>query len=775
MLGDQVTRVQSALRAVHHKNQVQALMDAVLSPQSQQISRNSLRQRFRDVSEAAGSAPAVWGMCMFSFSPRWRSGSEQAATDAVCTNEGREINAAVESTPCLLPVLITRENESGVVEGVGLAIKIEYRCLGLQSACTLCALTSRSGKGTRGGTRSSHCGGCVRRGGKVATFCWKSCGARLSGTRLKLGKLKVVRRQLLQRYEHQPFVSCLAGLYGCQWRRYQRARAQPGECCCSKVECGSFGLLILTFFLSLVFLYFWIEAQNDYNDFDWFNFGTLGFWFPWSLVLLVVAAALFTYIALLLVLAVCLLSEGQRLYLHWSHKTGIIVTLVFSAIATAILSDLWSKEWTTLLLSLQVTAPVLHVAALSLMAIISWPIALHFFRMNNRARQVAVLGVFLSGLFSLYLVPLGMYSPCIKDSGTLGAAPMLIGHRGAPMLAPENTLMSFEKAVEAGGDGLETDVTISYDGVPFLMHDSTLRRTTNIAEVFPNRTYFDASMFTWAELQQLNAGDWFLSRDPFGTVSSLTEVDRNQAKNQSIPSLAQFLEVAARSGRQVLFDLRRPPFGHPYCHSYINTTLQVVLDHINSSQVLWLPSQDRELVQAVDPELQQTSGQRWSIQELLDGHITTLNLHYSSMSQEQISKYRSVNISTNLYVISQPWLYTLAWCAGAQSLTTNSIHILSNIDKPLFLMTPEEYTLMWILTDVVSAILIISIFIFHWWRERGLPFLSGSRQTHENGPYSKFRTELSDVWSISGVNVQPEQRSTPTLHPNPHLPTITEE
>ncbi|XP_051255638.1 glycerophosphodiester phosphodiesterase domain-containing protein 5, partial [Dicentrarchus labrax] len=611
-------------------------------------------------------------------------------------------------------------------------------------------------------------------------------------TRLKLGKLKVVRRQLLQRYEHQPFVSCLAGLYGCQWRRYQRARAQPGECCCSKVECGSFGLLILTFFLSFLFLYFWCEAQNDYNDFDWFNFGTLGFWFPWSLVLLVVAAALFTYIALLLVLAVCLLSEGQRLYLHWSHKTGIVVTLVFSVTATAILSDLWSKEWKTLLLSLQVTAPFLHVAAVSLMAILSWPIALHFFRMNKRAgrvmlshvgglswqdimRQVAVLGLYLSVLFSLYLVPLGMYSPCIKEAGTLGPAPALIGHRGAPMLAPENTVMSFEKAVEAGGEGLETDVTISYDGVPFLMHDSTLRRTTNVAEVFPNRTHFDASMFTWAELQQLNAGDWFLSRDPFGTVSSLSEADCSQAQNQSIPSLAQFLEVAARSGKLVLFDLHRPPYGHPYSQSYINTTLQVVQAHINSSQVLWLPSEDRELVQTVDPELQQTSGEKASIQELTDGHITRLNLHYSTMSQQQISKYQTVNISTNLYVISQPWLYTLAWCAGAQSVTTNSIHILSNINKPLFLMTPEEYSLMWILTDAVSAVLIIAVFIFHWWRERGLPFWSGSRQTHENGPYSKFRTELSDVWSISSVNVRPDLRSTPSSPSNPHLPTITEE
>ena len=74
-------------------------------------------------------------------------------------------------------------------------------------------------------------------------------------------------------------------------------------------------------------------------------------------------------------------------------------------------------------------------------------------------------------------------------------------------------------------------------------------------------------------------------RDPFGTGSSLSETERSSIQNQSIPSLAQFLEVAAGSGRLVLFDLRRPPYGHPYNMSFINTTLQVVRDHINSSQV----------------------------------------------------------------------------------------------------------------------------------------------------------------------------------------------
>ncbi|XP_051952708.1 glycerophosphodiester phosphodiesterase domain-containing protein 5-like isoform X2 [Xyrauchen texanus] len=592
--------------------------------------------------------------------------------------------------------------------------------------------------------------------------------------RLKLGKLKVVRRQLLQRYEHQPFVSCLAGLYGCQWRRYQRAKAQPRECCCSQLECGSFVLLIITFFLTLIFLYFWSEAQNDYNDFDWFNFGNFGFWFPWSVVLLVVAAALFTYIALLLVLAVCLLSEGQRLYLHWSHKIGILVTLIFSISAIAVLSDLWSKEWTTLLISFQVTAPFLHVGGVSLMALLSWPIALHFFRMDKRARQVTLLSLYLAVLFALYLVPLDMHSLCIKEEGTLGPAPILIGHRGAPMFAPENTQLSFEKAIESGGEGLETDVTISYDGVPFLMHDSTLRRTTNVHEVFPNRTDDPAGMFTWAELEMLNAGSWFLRRDPFGTVSSLDVEERVQVQNQTVLTLKEFLNLAAQHGRLVIFDLRRPPRGHPYRDSWINRTLEVLHNesYINSSQVLWLLADQRSVVQELDPELQQTSGDQAPIEELQEEHIVRLNLHYSYISQEQIRKYASVNISTNLYVISQPWLYSLAWCAGAHSVTTNALHALKKLQRPMFLMTPAEYSLMWILTDIVSAFLITAVFIFHWWRERGLPFWSGSRQVNENGPYSKFRTELSDVWSISSVTVREEAQSSPVT---PNLPTISEE
>ncbi|XP_070838571.1 glycerophosphodiester phosphodiesterase domain-containing protein 5-like [Chaetodon trifascialis] len=574
-------------------------------------------------------------------------------------------------------------------------------------------------------------------------------------SQLQFGRLRGLRAKLLRRYEHRPFVSCLSGLYGCRWRRYERSRTQPGDCCCNKLEGVSFALLVVAFCLTLVFLFFWGQAKNDYNDFDWFNFGNLGFWFPWSVVLLVIAAGFFTYVTVLMLLAVCLLSEGQKLYLHWSHKIGILVSLTFSIVATAVLSDLWSKEWTTLLLSFQVTAPYLHVGGVLLMTALAWPIALHFFRMSSRARRGLIMGGYLTALSGLYLVPLGLYSPCIKEEGTLGPPPALIGHRGAPMLAPENTLMSFEKAVEAGSEGLETDVTISIDGVPFLMHDQTLQRTTNVHEIFPNRTGFPASMFTWSELQSLNAGAWFLSHDPFGTVGSLGADGRRRAGTQSVCSLRIFLQLAAHNDKLVIFDLYRPPRGHPYRDTWIQRTLEVIQNEssIQSSQVLWLPPDLRALVQEMDPELQQTSGSRLPLEELQRNHIVKLNLHYSSMSPELISEHAAANISTNLYVISQPWLYSLAWCSGVQSVTTNAPHLLGAMSSPLFLMSPDEYKLMWILTDLLSFVLIVIIFTFHRWRERGLTF----KISQDNGTYSKFRTEMSDIWSVSSANCQAER------------------
>ncbi len=82
--------------------------------------------------------------------------------------------------------------------------------------------------------------------------------------------------------------------------------------------------------------------------------------------------------------------------------------------------------------------------------------------------------------------------------------------------------MALEKARACNVDLWETDVQATADGELVLFHDRTLHRTTDIAEhpEFLPRRPWPVSEFSLAELQQLNAGSWFLAADPFGTVAA---------------------------------------------------------------------------------------------------------------------------------------------------------------------------------------------------------------------------------------------------------------
>ena len=126
-------------------------------------------------------------------------------------------------------------------------------------------------------------------------------------------------------------------------------------------------------------------------------------------------------------------------------------------------------------------------------------------------------------------------------------------HRGARSIAPENTLMAFEKSRLCGADLWETDVQATADGELVLFHDQTLARTTDIATLseFSGRDPWALEGFSYAELQKLNAGFWFLESDPFATVAA-GEIPTDDAKSiraQRIPLL-----------RDILADCRRYDF-----------------------------------------------------------------------------------------------------------------------------------------------------------------------------------------------------------------------
>jgi glycerophosphoryl diester phosphodiesterase len=80
-----------------------------------------------------------------------------------------------------------------------------------------------------------------------------------------------------------------------------------------------------------------------------------------------------------------------------------------------------------------------------------------------------------------------------SDSKNVLSGIKLMGHRGIPWRWPENTILSYRKALDAGAEILEFDVRLSKDGVPVLMHDETLDRTTDGTGRIPDITFADLS------------------------------------------------------------------------------------------------------------------------------------------------------------------------------------------------------------------------------------------------------------------------------------------
>ena len=102
--------------------------------------------------------------------------------------------------------------------------------------------------------------------------------------------------------------------------------------------------------------------------------------------------------------------------------------------------------------------------------------------------------------------------------------PRWVAHRGAGKLAPENTLAAFRLGASYGYRMFECDVKLSADGVPFLLHDATLQRTTNARAQLGKGTSSVAGDHPWSALAQLDAGSWHsraFSGEPIPTLDNI--------------------------------------------------------------------------------------------------------------------------------------------------------------------------------------------------------------------------------------------------------------
>ncbi len=126
--------------------------------------------------------------------------------------------------------------------------------------------------------------------------------------------------------------------------------------------------------------------------------------------------------------------------------------------------------------------------------------------------------------------------------------PYIIGHRGASGYAPENTMVSFERALALRVDAIELDIHPSSDGKLVVIHDPTLDRTTNGHGL--------VSAHTYAQIRTLDAGSWF---DP-------------SFADERVPLLDEVLDWA-RGRTKVVIEIKQGPIFYSQIEDMLITTL----------------------------------------------------------------------------------------------------------------------------------------------------------------------------------------------------------
>lgn len=128
----------------------------------------------------------------------------------------------------------------------------------------------------------------------------------------------------------------------------------------------------------------------------------------------------------------------------------------------------------------------------------------------------------------------------LMNANTPWPYPFWIAHRGAGKLAPENTLAAFRLGASHGYRMFECDAKLSADGVPFLLHDDTLERTTH--------GHGTAGDLPWAALAQLDAGGWHSRAYAGEPLPTLANVARYCVANQFFLNI----EIKPTPGQELL-------------------------------------------------------------------------------------------------------------------------------------------------------------------------------------------------------------------------------
>jgi glycerophosphoryl diester phosphodiesterase len=236
---------------------------------------------------------------------------------------------------------------------------------------------------------------------------------------------------------------------------------------------------------------------------------------------------------------------------------------------------------------------------------------------------------------------------------------LIIGHRGASAVAPENTMAAFREALALGADGIEFDVRLTRDGVPVVIHDSTLRRTGGL----PHRV----ADLSWAEISKVDIGSWF---------------DRSFA-NETVPSLAELFTLFQSNNSTLYLEMKCDSASEQ--RSLAEACVSAIDEHSLRERVIvecfQLPA--LKILKEIDPDIKTValfepaftnlsvlSDQR-IIDQATDVGAAAIALHHRLARESLVRKAKDAGMHVAVWTVDDPSWIERARAIGIDALITN--------------------------------------------------------------------------------------------------------
>jgi glycerophosphoryl diester phosphodiesterase len=249
--------------------------------------------------------------------------------------------------------------------------------------------------------------------------------------------------------------------------------------------------------------------------------------------------------------------------------------------------------------------------------------------------------------------------------------PLILGHRGASAVAPENTLAAFSQAMLDGADGIEFDVRLSRDRVPVVIHDANLRRTASVDS--------QVCDLTSEQLQRIDVGSWFRPKPSGEPVPSLEP----PYSDQRLPTLAQVLELFKSNNGLLYLEMKADPGNGAQLAATVAESVResevaprVVVESFDLPAIAAIKKIDPSIRTAAlfEPKLSRPiSTIRRSKMVTLARSLNAdeIALHYTLVSTAVVEKAREAGLETVVWTVDDPTWIRRARRLGVKAVISN--------------------------------------------------------------------------------------------------------